>query len=159
SALGTGTLLSFGTGDSTIVFAASSDLRNGTITLNGATATFVVAGASFGNAANVVGSGRIIKAGNGALAIFGSNSFVGTTVLNTGTIVITSINNRFSATNSLEMNGNGTLQISPSSFFTVTGNADILVNGDNHIAMASNTTVTFAAGSVFHGTGTLTKNA
>ena len=130
------------------VLATQSATLSGAITVNNATWD-IDTGDTLTISGNVSGSGGFTKNGGGTLVLSGSNSYNGSTVINAGTLNVTTAN-ALGSNNTVQING-GTLLVG----------ADDAINGKQITLNGTNTTVaTLSFNSNYNGTvGRLTLSA
>ncbi|KFC72719.1 Outer membrane autotransporter barrel domain-containing protein [Bosea sp. LC85] len=136
-------------------------IEGGTVTLSGAQAIIRVGDGTSGGASyvatiasNLTGASELVKTDLGTLVLSGTNSYTGNTLLNAGTLSVSSDSNLGHATSGLVFNG-GVLRVTGTSFTSTSRAVSWDSNGGGFdIADAANS---FTLSQTLGGTGGFTK--
>jgi autotransporter-associated beta strand protein/T5SS/PEP-CTERM-associated repeat protein len=126
----------------------------GNLSLGGATRTFTIADGSPDTDLSitaVVSNGAVTKDGAGTLALFGTNTYTGNTIINAGVLAINSTNSLGATNGSVTINS-GTLHAATN---IATVRSIILGAADSTVSVASGST--YSVNTPISGTGALTK--
>ncbi len=127
-----GTLIS----DGTLVASNVESLGTGDVTNN---ATLELnTGGDFTN--NISGSGQVVKSGDDALALSGSNSYTGGTLISSGTLVARNVN----ALGSGDVTDNAVLELNTGGTFdnAISGSGQVEKSGDGTLTLSGSNTYT-----------------